>query len=109
MSTAFRPCTVADSGWKPDDPQTMLNFHGEGAELAVELRLWTRRDIAQIAPPPGLGEEMAAVLSGRFELVCDDERYQLAAGDGLLIPTGASRSWRLQTETGVLYRVYLST
>jgi mannose-6-phosphate isomerase-like protein (cupin superfamily) len=105
MSAEFRPCTTADTGWRPDE-ETALDFRAEGSELAVELKRWTREDIAQLDAAPGLVEEMGAVLGGRFELVCEEERYELEAGGGILIPAGVPRRWRLLSETGVLYRVF---
>lgn len=106
MNDAFRPCTAADTGWRPDGAATAPDFRAEGNELAVELRRWTRDDIARLEPPPRLVEEMAAVLEGRFEMTSEDDRYELEAGAGILIPAGAPRSWRLLSENGVLYRVF---
>ena len=105
MSAAFRPCTAEDSGWRPD-AKSAPDFRCDGRELTVELKRWTAGDIASIVAAPGLTEEMGAVLEGRFELSCEDERYELNAGDGLLIPASAPRTWRLLSESGVLYRVF---
>jgi quercetin dioxygenase-like cupin family protein len=49
---------------------------------------------------------MGAVLEGRFALVCGDETHELLAGDGIVIPPGEARAWRLLSERGVLYRVW---
>jgi hypothetical protein len=106
MSDAFEVCSTADSGWRPDDAATAPQFRAEGRDLVVELRRWERADIAQLAPAPGLAEEVGAVLNGRFELVSDGERHELAQGSGILIPPGAARTWRLLSNSGVLYRVY---
>jgi hypothetical protein len=106
MSAPFQPCTAADSGWRPDDAETAPQFTAEGQELAVELRRWTKADIATLAAPRDLGEEMGAVLNGRFELICEDDRYELEPGGGILIPPAAPRTWRLLSESGVLYRVF---
>jgi hypothetical protein len=107
VSATFEPCTAADSGWRPGDETTAPHFRADGRELAVELRRWTREDIATLAAPRELGEEMGAVLNGSFEIICEDERYELQAGAGILIPPAAPRTWRLLSETGVLYRVFL--
>jgi quercetin dioxygenase-like cupin family protein len=48
---------------------------------------------------------MGAVLEGRFELTCGDERYELAAGMGILIPANEPHVWRVLSDDGVLYRV----
>jgi mannose-6-phosphate isomerase-like protein (cupin superfamily) len=105
MSSAFDACSTADSGWRPD-AAAAPRFRTEGHDLVVELRRWERRDIGRLTPPPHLAEEVGAVLDGRFELVSDGERHELAPGSGILIPPGASRSWRLLTDSGVLYRVF---
>jgi len=105
MSATFRACTTADSGWRPNAASSP-DFRAEGDELAVELRRWTAAEIGALQAPRGLAEEMGAVLEGRFELACDDERYELGPGDGLLIPAGASRAWRMLSDSGVLYRVF---
>jgi hypothetical protein len=106
VSATFRPCTAADSGWRPGDEATAPHFRAEGLELAVELRRWTQDDIATLVAPRDLGEEMGAVLNGRFELICEDDRYELEPGGCILIPPAAPRAWRLLSETGVLYRVF---
>ena len=103
--SAFEPCSTADSGWRPDDALSSPRFHAEGHDLVVELRRWDRAEEGPL-PPPGLVEEVGAVLRGRFELVSDGERHELAPGSGILIPPGAPRTWRLLSDSGVLYRVY---
>lgn len=109
MSAAFARCSVADSGWRPDTTAPEPKFRAQGRDLVVELRRWHQSDIGELTAPPDLGEEVAAVLDGRFELVSDDERHELAAGSGILIPPGAARTWRLLSESGVLYRVFART
>ena len=104
--SAFVAASTADSGWRPDDAAPAPRFRTEGRDLVVELRRWERGDIAQLTPPAGQGEEVGAVLNGRFELVSDGERHELAPGSGILIPPGVPRSWRLLSESGVLYRVF---
>jgi mannose-6-phosphate isomerase-like protein (cupin superfamily) len=106
MSERFEACSTADSGWRPDDPASAPQFRTEGRDLVVELRRWNRGDIGALTPPPDLAEEVGAVLAGRFELHSDGERHELAAGSGILIPPGAPRTWRLLSDSGVLYRVY---
>jgi hypothetical protein len=106
MSSAFELCSTEDSGWRPADAATAPAFRTEGRDLIVELRRWNASDIAELAPPPNLGEEVGAVLNGRFELTTGDERHELAPGSGILIPPGEARTWRLLSESGVLYRVF---
>jgi len=109
MSDAFIACSTADSGWRPDDAATAPRFRAEGRDLIVELRRWEQGDIGELAPPPDLAEEVGAVLNGRFELVSEGERHELAPGAGILIPPGQARTWRLLSESGVLYRVFPRT
>lgn len=104
--TAFWPCTTADTGWRPHDDATNPDFQGAGRELGAELKRWTRADAERLAAPGELREEMGAVLDGCFEIVCEDERYELRPGDGILIPHQAPRTWRLLSEDGTLYRVF---
>jgi mannose-6-phosphate isomerase-like protein (cupin superfamily) len=59
-----------------------------------------------IAAVSGTAEEMGAVLEGRFTLVCGEESHSLSVGDGILVPRGEPRSWRLDSDHGVLYRVW---
>jgi hypothetical protein len=106
MSAAFVRAVTEDSGWRPHDPNSSPDFRAEGRDLTVELRRWHRDDIGGIAAPPNLNEEVGAVLDGRFELRSGDERHELAAGSGILIPPGAERTWRLLSDSGVLYRVF---
>jgi hypothetical protein len=106
MSATFVRAMTADSGWRPHDPQTAPDFRADGRDLVVELRRWHKGDIGALTPPPNLNEEVGAVLDGRFELLCGDERHELAAGSGILIPPGEDRTWRLLSESGVLYRVF---
>ena len=106
MSGAFEACSTADSGWRPGDAAAAPRFRTEGRDLVVELRRWEPGDIGQLTPPPGLAEEVGAVLDGRFELVSGGERHELASGSGILIPPGAPRTWRLLSASGVLYRVF---
>ena len=106
MSAAFERCSTEDSGWRPADEATDPHFRTQCRALAVELRRWNASDIAELTAPPNLGEEVGAVLNGRFELTMGDERHELAPGSGILIPPGEARTWRLLSDSGVLYRVF---
>lgn len=102
MSADANFCTLEHSGWSPDAVPENLSFATRGRSLAAELRRWEQGDLLE---EKELFEEVGAVLSGRFELRSDTERYELAAGQAIMIPAGEPRSWRLLTEVGVLYRV----
>jgi mannose-6-phosphate isomerase-like protein (cupin superfamily) len=101
----LRKCRAEDSGWRPDvGGEPDLRTRGE--HLDVELRAWRRGEQVEIASAPHVSEELGAVLEGRFELVCGDERYELEAGAGILIPPREGHRWTLLSDHGVLYRVF---
>jgi quercetin dioxygenase-like cupin family protein len=103
MNAPFRACAVARSGWNPG-AASEVDFQTKGRDLAVELRRWSEGQIFDVVAASELGEEMGAVLEGRFELACGDERYELGAGSGILVPENEPRTWRALSD-GVLYRV----
>jgi mannose-6-phosphate isomerase-like protein (cupin superfamily) len=92
---------VADSGWRAGGPPTEVAFSAKGQVLATELRRWHSGEQREQTGP----EEVGAVLEGHFELRCGDERHELAAGQGILIPAGEPHVWQILSDTGVLYRV----
>ncbi|CAB3797391.1 cupin domain-containing protein [Paraburkholderia caffeinilytica] len=55
------------------------------------------------------GEELAAVLEGRVDIVAADEHYVLSAGEAILIPPREARRYRCVTPSCVLYRVTCNT
>ncbi len=63
--------------------------------------------IAAAIAPAGWTEEVGAVVSGRFELIFDDETRTLDAGQAAAIDQGQPHVWRCVSERGVLYRVAL--
>lgn len=111
MSAAFRHASAEDTGWRPADVSSAapaaraLEFHTSGRDLVVELRRWHAGETRAIVDPGELDEELGAVLEGRYELVCGDERYELEPGSGILVPPGEPRTWRVLSDEGVLYRV----
>ena len=67
-----------------------LNRTGVSRKIIDEEHRRRLREIFnELKPPRGLGEEMGAVLNGRFELICEDDRYDLEAGAGILICSGS--------------------
>ncbi len=102
MTAPYAPFTATDSRWRPGGGSAPdLRMHG--ATLTAELRRWSPGESLHIdATTP---EEIGAVLEGRFELVCGDERHELADGQGIVIPPGEAHSWRVLSDGGVLYRV----
>lgn len=94
-------CNVYDSGWQPATPAG-LNIQVQGKELHAQLKHWTKDEQNTIAA--GAGEEMGAVISGKFQLRYGDELHTLNAGQGILIPQGREYTWKA-LENGVLYQV----
>jgi quercetin dioxygenase-like cupin family protein len=96
-------CSVVDTGWRLGQNRPVA-FEQRAEELAVSLTRVAHGD--SIGSASGLAEEMGAVLEGRFGLVSGGESHELSAGDGIVIPRGEERVWRLLSERGVLYRVW---
>lgn len=98
-----RRVTLEDTGWRPD-VSTPIAFQIAGTDLDAELKNWPKGTV-EVSASDLAPEELGAVLGGQFELTCGDEKYVLKPGDGLLIPRGEPRVWRVLSEEGVLYRV----
>ncbi len=97
-----RGCKVYDSSWRPGVATENLAVGVSGQKLKLELVRWKQGQSLDV--PADAGEEMGAVLEGRFELRCGDEVHVLTPGLGLLIPAGHEHRWTA-LEPGVLYRV----
>jgi len=95
-------CQVYDTQWRPAHASGGLAVAADGKDLRAELAHWQTGQTRSI--PAQAGEEMGAVLQGRFELRCGDETHVLEAGSGLLIPPGHEHRWTA-LQAGVLYRV----
>lgn len=93
-------CSVRPSGWSRGSSAPVA-FTDGGRDLTVELKRWNAGDGLETTG----GEEVGAVLEGRFELVLAEETHRLETGDAVVIPPGAPHLWRLLSPTGVLYRV----
>ncbi|EAQ02371.1 hypothetical protein OB2597_19851 [Pseudooceanicola batsensis HTCC2597] len=76
-------------------------FAAAGDELAVDMR-WVSEPIGAHTA----GEELVALIEGTGRLTCDGEVHDLAGGQGVLIPSGAERSWQFEAPA-LLYRVFL--
>jgi quercetin dioxygenase-like cupin family protein len=103
MAEQLSLCTTEDSGWRPDGAKTEVDFQTSGRDLVVELRQWRDGETLDVAASPG--DELAAVLGGRFEIRCGDECYVLDAGNGILVPRGEPHRWRALSNAATLYRV----
>jgi quercetin dioxygenase-like cupin family protein len=60
-------------------------------------------------PPEVLGEEVATILEGSFDVDAAGEQYRLTRGEGIIIPPGEPRDWVCAAPRGVLYRVVVTT
>jgi hypothetical protein len=100
MSAAQEICAVEASGWPTADHFDHLRL---GKNLTAELKRWASAEECG-GRDFGLVEELGAALEGRFELTSGDDRYEIAAGQAILVPAGAPRQWRA-LDDGVLYRV----
>ena len=101
-------CTVVDTTMeevhgRPETGTTRRAF-GEHFEILIaEFAAGSSSDVLE-QHQGKVGEEVAAVLEGRFEVVAGDENHQLSMGEAIIIPPGVDRSWRCLDETGSLYR-----
>lgn len=73
---------------------------------AFDVSIVTMREGDSVAfEPDSQGEEVGAVISGQFSVDAAGERYQLSRGEGIIIPSGAQRTWTCDSPDGRLYRV----
>lgn len=85
-----------------DDPAV----HGaSGDHLDLALRRFSAGE-ALAGAEDALFEEVGAVVEGEFHIDAAGESYDLAKGEGILIPPGEPRVWRCTSpQGGLLYRV----
>ncbi|HTW89172.1 MAG TPA: cupin domain-containing protein [Candidatus Binataceae bacterium] len=77
-----------------------------GKTLVTAVAVCRRGDtIAAPISPAGWTEEVGAVVTGRFELIFDDETRVLEAGQAAAIDQGQPHRWQCVSEAGVLYQV----
>lgn len=74
-------------------------FEASGASLSISMG-WVEQGVFRDSGP----EEMVAVMEGAALLVSGDERHELKAGQGVLIPEGMPRRWEVP-ERALIYRV----
>ena len=94
------PLCIAHQAWAVGQA-AQPEFAVQGSALRVALRRWAAGEMLDASGP----EEMGAVLEGRFELLCEEDRHELAAGQGALVPQGAPHRWRA-LQDGILYQVF---
>jgi quercetin dioxygenase-like cupin family protein len=76
----------------------------QGAALAMCTQALKPDEVIEFAAS-ALGEEVAAVLKGRVDIVAAGEHYVLCAGEAILIPAHEARRYRCLEANSVLYRV----
>lgn len=76
----------------------------KGAALAMTTQAMKQDEVIEFAAS-ALGEEVAAVLEGRVDVVAAGEHYVLSAGEAILIPPHEARRYRCLEANSVLYRV----
>jgi hypothetical protein len=76
----------------------------DGAALSASTQRMQRDELVEFDAGL-LGEELAAVLEGRVDIVAADEHYVLSAGEAILIPPREARRYRCISPGCVLYRV----
>ena len=86
-------CTVQSTGFGTP------GFQAAGNELKVTMT----RSAGELPAAPG-AEQMVALLEGRALLLCGDERHELAAGEGILVPADLACEWQV-IEPALFYRV----
>ncbi|HEX7911867.1 MAG TPA: cupin domain-containing protein [Paraburkholderia sp.] len=84
-------------------PSAQRNF-ADGAALSASIQRMQCDELIELEAGL-LGEELAAVLEGRVDIVAADEHYVLSAGEAILIPPREARRYRCVTPGCVLYRV----
>jgi quercetin dioxygenase-like cupin family protein len=80
----------------PRDPSEIVlpGFHGRVVGQFAGLMAVEGEIDGELAPHSAGGDELAVVLRGRVEVDLAGKRFQLAAGDHLIIPAGAVHAVR---------------
>ncbi|CAB3806320.1 hypothetical protein LMG28614_06368 [Paraburkholderia ultramafica] len=76
----------------------------QGAALSMTTQALQQDEVIEFAAS-ALGEEVAAVLKGRVDIVAAGEHYVLSAGEAILIPPFEARRYQCLEANCVLYRV----
>lgn len=99
MSNTLEHCVVT-TPLQPSSSEASLR----GDAFDVSLREYRQGEASQ-GGLDGLGEEVATIVSGEFDVDAAGEHYRLTPGEGIIIPRGEPRRWTCVSEQGVLYRV----
>lgn len=102
MSRTVEHCLVTEP--LSDKPGAVQAVTGDLFDLS--LASYRQGEVAR-ALPRGLGEEVATVLEGEFDVDAAGEQYRLTPGEGILIPRGEPRRWQCVSASGTLYRAVL--
>jgi mannose-6-phosphate isomerase-like protein (cupin superfamily) len=99
MSAALEHCVTAGPIAQGSHDGATLS----GETFDVALREYIQGEIST-GGLDGLGEEVATILSGSFDVDAAGEHYSLSPGEGIIIPPGEPRQWTCTSGTGLLYR-----
>lgn len=99
MTRTVENCLVAGP-LEPNTKQAILR----GDMFDIALRTYSMNECSE-GGLDGLGEEVATVLTGQFDVDAAGEQYTLVPGEGIIIPRGEPRRWCCTSNEGQLYRV----
>lgn len=98
-------CTRLAAGDKwPDASCPEKMYQASGSAFDTAIRVFAAGETLEFAAGT-LGEEVGAILDGRFEILAAGEHYTLSRGEAILIPPAEARRFCCVSERGVLYRV----
>lgn len=102
-SIEARHCERLEIDWQAPHtpPQAALV---EGRHLSIGITVFAQHQHSEAVVQPQ-GEEVATVLQGSFRVEAAGEVYELAPGEGIIIPPREPREWTCLSERGALYRV----
>jgi quercetin dioxygenase-like cupin family protein len=97
-------CTSVQAGERWRDPHAASQtVRAQGELLTTEFAVFEPSEVHDEAAG-ARGEEVVAILEGRFDIDAAGEHYRLVAGEAILIPPGEPRRFACLDAKGVLYR-----
>lgn len=99
MNQTLEHCVVA--GPVASDEHRCMTLRGETFDICLRQYLGGETSDGGL---DGLGEEVATIVSGEFDVDAAGEQYTLTPGEGIIIPRNEQRRWTCKSSEGVLYR-----